>query len=210
MSLSSVETALNLGTALVGSILTVIPQGNIGGIDIQATLRETADDTLELTDQPVQTGASITDHSFVRPAQLVMECGWSNASDEALLAAVTSVLTSGSLLVSDYVSGIYSQLIQLQHSRQPFAVSTTIRLYPSMMLTSLALTRDAKTSQALMVRATMREVFFASTSSTTLPPQSAQANPEGSAETQNVGSTAPVSSSPNPGGSLPPSQWIPD
>ena len=191
----------------IGGTLTVIPQGNIGGIDIQATLDERLEDTLEVTDQPVQSGASITDHSFVRPAQLTMRCGWSNASSDALLSAVTSVIEGGSLSLPDYVSGVYSQLLALQQSRETFTIVTSIRQYTDMLMTSLSLIRDAKTSQALMVTATFRQVFIVSTSSTALPPQSHQANPQSTAETQNVGATATTDGTPNPGGSAPPTSW---
>ena len=195
----------------VGSILTVIPHGNIGGIDIQATLEERYEDMLEVTDHPVQAGAAVTDHSFMRPSQLLLQCGWSNSSGSALLKAATSVVTAaflgGSLSIDGYVSGIYSQLQALQQSRRPFTIVTSIRQYTNMLMTSLGLMRDQKTSQALMVTAMFRQVIIVSTSSTTLPAQSNQANPQGTAETQDVGAVSTTPATPNPGGSASPSGW---
>ena len=90
--------------------------------------------------------------------------------------------------VSDFVSGIYSQLLALQQSLVPFTVVTSIRRYTNMILTSLAVTRDSKTSQALMVTATMRQVIIVSTVSTTLAPIASQADPASTAENVSMGS----------------------
>jgi hypothetical protein len=188
-------------------LLTVIPQGNIGGIAIDATLEEVLEDTLQVTEHPVEAGAMITDHSFVRPCEVVLRCGWSNASAAALLGNLTSLLSSGSLSASDYVTGVYSQLLALQQAREPVTVVTSLRQYENMMLTSVRVTRDSKTSQALMMVATLREVILVSTFTTTLPPTANQANPASTAENVNVGTTAPVPATPAPGGAVPPEAW---
>ena len=191
---------------LVGDPLSIIPQGNIGGIDIQATITEQHTDELEATEHPVESGAPITDHSFVRPARLMLECGWSNSNTLDGLSAPTFV-DSTTMSVSDYVSGVYSSLLGLQRSRQPFTIVTSIRQYENMLFSSLRLHRDQKTSQALMVQAAFRQILIVSTNSTTLPAQANQANPQSTAETQNVGSVSTTSGTPNPGGSAPPSSW---
>jgi Dit-like tail protein len=211
---SAALTSIAGGALAITDILSLIPKGNIGGITVQATIEEVMTDTLEVTENPVEAGAAVTDHSFIKPAQLVMRCGWSNSSQGAFITAVSGVLQSlfsgGQPSPSDFVSGIYSQLLALQQSRQLFTVSTTIRQYTSMLMPSLVLTRDEKTSQALMVTLTMKQFIIVNTQTTTLPPTANQANPASTAETTNAGPLATIAGqTPAPGGALPPTSWSP-
>jgi hypothetical protein len=215
--MSAVLTSLAGGAfSLVDNSLTLIPQGSIGGISIQATIEEEASDTLTVTDHPVEAGAQISDHAFVKPAELVMRCGWSNANGASAIASLFSgggAPSNGGpsvpgLSVSDYVSGIYSQLLALQQTLLPFTVQTSIRRYTNMMFQALHLTRDQKTSQALMVVASLRQVIIVQTQSTTLAPIANQALPQSTGETTNVGPQQLQSNvSPAPGGSVPPVSW---
>lgn len=116
--------------------------------------------------------------------------------------------SGGGMSVSDYVSGIYTQLLHLQQSLQPFTVTTSIRQYANMMFASLALNRDQKTSQALMVTATFRQVILVSTTTVTQAPLANQANPASNADTVNTGDQSVTpNASPAPGGAAPPPTW---
>lgn len=181
--------------------VSIIPQGKIGGIDIQTTIEETYDDELEITDNPVQIGTEITDHSYRKPSGLILRCGWSNSSPEALLgqaisfvngvsAAPSSALTTiqgSKAAASDYVTGVYFSLLRILQARQPIQVTTTMRLYQNVLLRGVNLIRDQKTSQALMVVARIREVIFVSTqSSTALPDASVMKTPAATSGSSNV------------------------
>ena len=52
----------------ITEFLTLTPSNALGGITIQATLEEVLTDTLEVTNHPVELGAMISDHAFVKPA----------------------------------------------------------------------------------------------------------------------------------------------
>ena len=196
--------------ASLNNLLNPIPKGSIGGISVQTTLEEAMTDSLEITENPVEQGADITDHAYVKPSGLIMRCGWSNSNPSAALNAVVSLFTGGSLSVNDYVSSVYAQLLALQQSRQPFTVVTSIRLYQKMLMQTIALTRDKTTSQALMVTVTMKNILLVSTQTTTLPPVTSQANPASTAETMNAGPLASIAGqTPAPGGSLPSALWTP-
>lgn len=200
--------AASAGLNAISGILSVIPKGSIGGITIDATIEETLTDTLQVTEHPVEEGAQITDHSYVQMPGLVMRCGWSNASANSLLSLQSSSpFDGGRVTVGDYVSSVYSQLVALLQSGTVFDVVTSIRMYTSMLITSLALTRDAKTSQALMVTATMRQVRIVSTSSAKLPPTQNQATPADTAENTDVGTQSLAPGTPSPNGSVPPAGW---
>lgn len=182
--------------------LQITPKGNIGGIEIQATLEELYSDVLHTTQHPVEIGAPITDHAYKRPMEVVIKCGWSNSGIDALVSTVTS-LFSGDLSMTDYVGGIYSQLLALQESRQPFDITTTKRIYSNMLIVALMSRVDEKTSNVLMVTATCREMLIVETQATTLPPKENQASPQETASAENAGVKKAVAATPSPGGSAP-------
>lgn len=185
-------------------LLQIAPKGKLGEIEIMATLEEIHTDTMQTTEHPIEVGAPITDHAYLRPSEVVIRCGWSNSSFSALSGAVAS-LFSGGEVGDKYTDSIYSQLIALQESRQTFEVITSARQYSNMLITSLRLDRDEKTSNILMITATCRQVLLVYTEQTTLPPREDQADPASTAETQESGVRQAVNSTPSPGGSVPPS-----
>lgn len=184
--------------------LTLTPRSMIGPVEIAAALEEVLSDSLQVTEHPVEIGAAITDHAYKRPSEVVLRCGWSNSSLDAISAAVTSFFSSGGLTLADYVSGVYSQLLALQESRVPFDITTTRRRYSNMLITGLQVTTDSRSSNALMVQATCRQIIIVSTQSTTLPPREDQASPADTAEVENAGVKQVAPATPSPGGALPP------
>jgi len=228
-----------VAASVASNIITVIPRGqfapaNSEAIDIQATIEEVMTDLVTVTDHPVESGAIISDHAFWQPAQLIMRCGWSNSVSSytktanalaslfssggiSAFAGLSSIngltqylpVPGGSMAVSDYVSNVYSQLLALQQSLVPFTVVTSIRQYTNMMMTTLSVTRDQKTSQALMVTAQMRQVILVSAVSTTLAPIANMASPQNNAETIQQGPPKPTVTTPSPGGSPGAAVWPP-
>jgi hypothetical protein len=184
--------------------LTLSPKGKIGGIEIQATLEETHTDNLQVTEHPVEQGAAITDHAYKMPSEVVLRCGWSNSSLKALTGAASALFSGGSASVSDYVGGIYTQLLKLQESRVPFDITTSKRQYTNMLITGMQVTTDNRTSNMLMVQVTCRQIIIASTQATTLPPNANQADAQKTGEVQNNGVQNAKPATPSPGGSLPP------
>lgn len=184
-------------------LLSFSPKGRIGDIEILATLEEIHSDTVQLTEHPVEVGAAITDHAFVRPSEVVIRCGWSNSTFGSFLSAISS-LFNGQMSASDYVSSVYSQLLSLQQSRIPFDVTTSKRQYSNMILTSLQVTTDAKTSAVLLVQATCRQVLLVETQATTLPSMSDQGNPASTASTEDAGVKQAQAASPMSGGAVDP------
>lgn len=179
----------------------------IGELEVQTNIEEIHTDTLEITEHPVERGASIADHAYKKPAEVVLRCGWSNSSLKALLGIITGFFAGGTMSKADFVSGVYSQLLQLQESREPMSVTTGLRQYDNMLIRSLVATRDQKTAHVLMVTATFREVIIVTTQAATLPAKDSQADPAGTAELENTGVQQVYPVSPGPGGSVPPNEW---
>lgn len=132
--------------------------------------REVSRDELVITDHPVETGAAISDHAFLRPVEVEMILGWSDS-------------TAGYV---GYAREVYEQLISLQKQREPFEMSTGKRNYQNMLISSLGVQTDEKTENVLMVTARFREVIIVSTQ-TTGAPKSAQASPEKTGSTTDRG-----------------------
>lgn len=184
------------------------PKSIIGDIPIDVPLEQIHTDRLEVTEHPVQQGAAITDHSYKRPAELVLRCGWSNSSPLANSGGFDSAFFStGSTPSSEYIDGIYSKLLALQESRQLFPITTLGRQYQNMLMTLLERTVDEHTHQALMIEAQFRQIIIVTTTTSSLPAMSSQATPQSTAEVQNVGTKTTQAGAPAPGGSSPPSGW---
>lgn len=174
----------------------------IGEIDIAVTFEEAYSDELTITEHPVENGANISDHAIKRPREVVIKCGWSNADYAALLGTSAARLLNGYPSNGDYVNSIYSQLISLQESREPMTVVTSRRMYNNMLIGSLTVVNDMKTTGALMCTATLREIIIVSTRATTLPPRENQADPSKTAEIENTGTKQVRQATPSPGGSV--------
>lgn len=182
----------------IGSILFK-QQRSIAGIIPDVTVREQAQDELEITQHPVAVGYVVTDHAFKHPCVLQLEYGWTNSS---LSTVSAQSLLSGTLpslsLGNQRVRQIYEQLLALQASRQPFQVVTGKRLYQNMLLKSLGITTDATTENALAVTATCQEIIITTTSTVSVVPApiAQQANPASTAGVTDVGTVQPVQVAP--------------
>lgn len=192
---------MSLGTGLVSMVGYANPGQNFGaqkslpvttrgfgGVPNFVTFEEIHSDTLEITDHPIEQGASITDHAFKRPAKVTIKIGWSNSSVGGSSGS-NSIGTSGA-----QVAEIYQGLLALQAEREPFEVMTGKRLYDNMLLEDLQATTDPKTENVLMVTAVFKEVIRVTTSAVLVErvPAAAQADPSSTQATNSTGNKALV------------------
>jgi hypothetical protein len=157
---------------LIGPI--IIRQRNIGGFVADVTVRENHEDELVVTENPVEQGAAITDHSFKQPPTLTVDVGYSNSS----------IQSGGD---PNYVNDMYAQFLELQVSRQPFDVITGKRQYPNMLITMLHTFTDEKTEDTLFLTVRMKQVILVSTQTVSVPPAGNQADPSATGATQKLG-----------------------
>lgn len=150
------------------------PQSQFGGIIPDVVVEEVYRDGLIITDHPVERGAAITDHAFLRPRVLEMRCGWSNS-------------TAGA---EGYVDAIYEALLQLQAIREPFDVFTPRRAYRNMLLGDIQVSRDERTNSILACSVSLREVILTYTQSTSGDP-GAQSMPQKTASVSDIGTKQP-------------------
>lgn len=151
------------------------PGGNFPGLVITADVVEEEEhrDVLFITEHPVESGAAVNDHAFKRPAEVSIRMGWSNSSH----------------YYPFYVQYIYKVLLRFQADRTPFDLYTGKRVYHNMLLTSLMVRTDSTTEYALIVDATLTEIFLVQTQAATISTNPNNlANPSAALPTQAQGS----------------------
>lgn len=166
------------------------PARSIGGIVAQITISEHHRDTLELTDHPVERGSPITDHAFMRPAEVTIKCGWSNTPPA--VGFITNPLTgiTNNSPRSLTVQEVYEKLRDLMRRREPFDVLTGKRKYTNMLITGLEVDTDKESENALLVTVSCREVLIVGTEVITLGPatdSTSQSSPSITATPINAG-----------------------
>lgn len=182
---------------MIGDLIDVLfmNKRSIGGVIPNVTIEEEHTDTLTITNHPVQSGASIVDHAFKNPAELVMQVGWSNSS------SILTALVSGSLFGQGIldVNDIYKRMLELQEQCELLNVVTGKRTYKNMLIKQLRLTNTVDTENALILTVTLQQIIIVQVSTTTAgqtplssTPQSAQENPRSTAATITQGTRQPI------------------
>jgi len=149
------------------TLFSIRPARQFADITGFVTLNESATDVLEITQQPVQQGASISDHAFKKPT-----------------AFSATYLFKNNLVTS--LADIYSSLLELQTSRIPFDIITPKRIYKNMLLQSLGQTTDKRTEDCLSISAGFQEVIIVNVSTTQVP-RSQQKTPGKTGATESAG-----------------------
>jgi hypothetical protein len=184
--------ALGVGSGILDTIL-ITQNRSIAGIFPDVTIEENHLDELEITNHPVEQGATISDHAFKRPVEVVMRVGWSPSraigSSGDILGDLASRVTD--VTGRGYIQDAYNQLLDLQEALEPFDVVTGKRNYSNMLLQGLSVTTDKTSENMLMVEARFREVIIVQTQVTTLPPIANQAIPQQTGAIVNQGTQQP-------------------
>lgn len=141
---------------------------------------------LEVTSNPVETGASISDHSYVKPAEIQMQIRMSDVHQS---------------LVKGQFSGGWSRSItawnilkKMQTDRIPVLVGTQLGMYYNMLIKTLQAQEDQSTYRGLYATATLVElpvarvktVKISSASQTTIDSQMGQINAVGTSTTEDA------------------------
>lgn len=155
------------------SLIAIRPSRTIGDIQVNVVINESTTDTLTITKQPVQQGASIIDHAYLEPTVFSH-----------------TIYFSANLTLS--LDKIYQQLLTLQASRIPFDIITPKRIYKSMLMTTLANTTDKNTENILSIAASYEQIIIVPITTTSIP-RTQQRAPKKTAPTQPAGNkSAPL------------------
>lgn len=149
----------------------------IGPIEVQVIVSEETADTLTITKQPVQTGASVTDHSYMEPTAFSMRIFQQNND---LVSGLLGTFSGNGL------AAVYQKFLDLQSSRVPFNVITPKRLYKNMLIGSLRQNTDKLTENILSLEVGLQQVILVSIGTATISPSN-QGNKKVTQSTQNLG-----------------------
>lgn len=161
---------------------------SIGGVIPDVTIEERHEDELEITEQPVEQGAAITDHSYKKPSVVTMTVSWSNSN------ALINSIVSGSLLRGEIndANDFYRKILELQESRVPFDLVTGKRTYNNMLIRRVTNLTDADSENCVNLEILLRQVIIVQATSVTLSPVEDQASPELTGAVQNAGTKQPL------------------
>ena len=126
---------------------------NIGGYFFDGFITVTHNKQLEITQNPVETGASIVDHAYVKPTTVTMKIIVSDAHASLVEGQFSD---SWSRAVS-----AWNVLKQLQEDRIPVSVLTKLDLYENMLIQNLQATDEANTYTTLSADVTLQEIPIA-------------------------------------------------
>ncbi|WP_324029259.1 hypothetical protein GC087_21310 [Pantoea sp. JZ2] len=169
------------------STLFRLQSRKIGIIVPSVVVSEKHSDRLEITEHPVEVGASVSDHAYKRPSEVVMQVGFAGGGS---LLDFASNLTATSLLgISP--REVYEQLLKLQSDRMPFDVVTGKRLYSNMLLQNLEVTTDRFTENVLSATLTLREIIITSTQNIQVADKSNMKNGASTSAVINTGAKSP-------------------
>lgn len=111
----------------------------VGPVPLDCVLSEDHSSSIEITGNPIETGAEVNDHAYIRPKEVVLEIADSNAA-----------LT-------------YNAMIAFQESRVPFYLVTGLRLYKDMLVQAIDAFRDKDNHAILKATVYLRQVIIVST-----------------------------------------------
>ncbi len=155
-----------LGTQEQFSQITISPYRAIGAIIANGTFEEVHTDTLEITDQPIDQGASVSDHAFKRPAEVTVKLGFTNSAPSSGGVggpsgfATQSTLSGASVL---QIQDVYQQLLEIQQAREFVDVYTGKRVYTDMLIKQMVVKTDVRTENMLDITLDLKQVFRVAT-----------------------------------------------
>ena len=123
---------------------------NIGGYFFDGFMQVDHNIELQTTENPVETGASIVDHAYVKPAEVVMR---------VMMSDVHQSLVPGQFTGTRFRStNAWQVLRKLQSDRIPMSMFTRLGLYTNMLITKLSASDTAETFRALSAEVTLKEI----------------------------------------------------
>ena len=126
---------------------------NIGGYFFDGIMSIRHSRELKITENPVETGASIVDHSYVKPATLTMQVLMSDVH-RSIYPGQFDGAKSRSLAAWDVLK-------KIQESRIPCSVFTPLGLYNNMLIATIDTTENSKTVHVLNATVTLQEIPIA-------------------------------------------------
>lgn len=126
---------------------------------IDAIPEETHQVSVGTSDYPIETGATLTDHAFIKPTQLT------------LTGYISDLLVGKfSTLITPFRDSEGWERILLQtQKRNLVSVVTLLTTYNNMIITDVSTSKDSSTGRSLIFRMQLKQALIANTQLTKLP-----------------------------------------
>ncbi|MEQ1964656.1 phage baseplate protein [Xenorhabdus khoisanae] len=169
----------------------------IGMIVPSVVISEKHMDSAEITEHPVQRGATISDHAYDKPAEVTMEIGFAGGGSMINDLDIPTKMFDFDTeeILGKSPKEIYQQLLELKASKEPFDVTTGKRRYRNMLIRAIEVTTDKTSENVLMVTLTLREVIIvdiATVEGVKVPPPERMKDPLATGPVVDKGTKTPV------------------
>ena len=114
-----------------------------------ASVREEHGVQYTVSSVPIEGGPQVTDHVQQQPIPLIVDVALAQSPDAIVLP------------LPNRAKSMYEDLLALAATRQPYEYWTSLRAYPSMITTSMAVTKTAESGDALVVTLVMQQIEIA-------------------------------------------------
>lgn len=159
---------------------------SLGGISLDAVISETHDVEIKSTENEIELGASISDHSVILPKRLTIVA---QVSDTPLGAAafgeivdlVTGLFGTATSENITRSNAAYNAIVQLAEQREPIDVQTKLKFYSNMLIKKISVTRDKDTSRVVLMTIDLQEMLITTSKIVSLSAETLQ---EGSVREQ--------------------------
>lgn len=111
----------------------------IGPVPLSCWISERHNSDVEITANPIETGAEVNDHAYIKPKKVTLEVADAGAA------------------------ATYMALVKFQEARTPFILVTGLNVYKDMLIQSMDVTRDKTYSRILKATVTCRQVIIVET-----------------------------------------------
>nr|DAH65665.1 MAG TPA: hypothetical protein [Caudoviricetes sp.] len=110
--------------------------------------------TLTITQHPIQSGASVSDHAYMEANKLSFQIGMSDVMQDVSDTSFQKFSDGNSRSIS-----AYKVLRMLQEERIPITVVTRLYTYKNMLIETISAPDDNKTAYALKANVTLKQIF---------------------------------------------------
>jgi hypothetical protein len=148
---------------------------SLGGIQLDSVLEEAHDNTIRLTQNPIESGVDVTDHAIVVPKKLSMRAVVTDsplglAAFALLVDSVTNLFGTSTNENATRSQQAYALLLALKERREPIVVTTRLVVYDNMVITRLAVVQDKDTSQAVFLNIELEQIIITESQIVDIPP----------------------------------------
>lgn len=129
---------------------------NLNGYVFDAFLRMQHDSGLVITQHPVQTGAAITDHSYVNPKKFTFEVGVTDC-------ARPIIVPNGKVIRANPTryQAAYNVLVNMQENRNLLYLVSKYGFFENILIENISIPDDSTTQGAIKATVTLTEVILA-------------------------------------------------